>query len=116
MASRDWSAIDLGRWKERQDSLALSAEILIEEYARSGTIPPQHFSALFRNAENHCRSHIFGVYIKLPKHVRDELRADIGELFETRRMSYEEKYQWLVMFSIYLRDTEDLVWTCLGGF
>ena len=116
MTSRDWSAIDLGRWKELQDTFALSADILIEEYMRSGTISPQHFSALFRNAECHCRGYMFGVFTQLPKHVREELRGDIHELFEARRMSYEEKYEWLVMFSIYLRDTEDIVWSCLGGF
>jgi hypothetical protein len=113
---RDWQALGLSHWAIQNSVLKHSSEVLMDQYCRTETINPQAFSSLHRNAENHIRSCMFGVLTQLPKAIRDELRADIYELFDNRRMSYEEKYEWLQMLCIYLRDMEDLVWTQLGGF
>lgn len=113
---RNWSALELGHWHARNDSFSAHAEDLLETYKKTNVIPQQSFSSLFRNAESHCRGQLFSLIPLLPKHLRDELRADLYELFETRRLSYNAKYEWLLMFRIYIRDLEDLVWTQLGGF
>lgn len=113
---RDWSALGLEHWRTRNETFTSHAQELIETYQESGIIPHQAFSALFRNAECHCRGQLFSLIPLLPKHIRDDLRADLYELFDTRQLSYDAKYEWLLMFRIYIRDLEDLVWTQVGGF
>ncbi len=113
---RDWQPLGLSHWNEVNVALLTSANNLINEYFYYKVINPQGFSTLFRNAENHIRSCMFGVLSQLPKAIRDELRADIYELFDNRRMTYKEKDLWLQMLCIYICDMEDLVWTQLGGF
>lgn len=114
--NRDWTAIGLGKWKSVHDSFILHAEVMIEQYKSTGTIPTQPFSALFRNLECHSHGEEKSIFQMLPKAIRESLIDDHCEMFMYRRLSFHEKHEWLHMVCFHIKEEEDLVWTQLGGF